>query len=669
MCTINPDLQQERNGATFNPYELTIWWDGGTEKYEKRKALEKLFLEDPELKDDLPLSYMSHKQIYENSVRKAVLIAKKLRDLRDIGELSVDTYTALLGGTLGCALLKEGNPLSVHFVMFVPTILGQGTIKQQIEWLSKAWELNIIGTYAQTELGHGTFLRGLETRADYDEKAQEFVLNSPTLTAYKWWPGGLGHTANYAVVVAQLYTMRKFRSLAPFIVQIRDEETHMPMPGVDIGEIGPKLGMKSGNNGYLGFKNVRVPLNHMLMKNQQVLCDGTYIPPKNSALTYGTMMFVRVVLIRDASLALAKASTIAVRYSAVRRQSPIDPNKPEPQIMDHTTQQLKLFPQVAKAIVFKANGDIIYDMYSHVSQEIEKGALERLPEMHALSCCLKAVCSADAASGVEICRLACGGHGYMDCSNFPTLYGMSTAVCTYEGENTVMLLQTARYLVKAYGQAALNPHVQLVPTVAYIKKVIEEPEFVGFDGSSEAIVEAFQYVAANKIRIAYERLEQQMREGAILEVATNRCGIEMIQAAELHGRAFLALTALTELQALSQKVSPALSEIFQWLLELYLVDACLQRIGDFLRFIRLTEQDVSGLESHLQECLKRLRPNVVTLVDGFDLHDRILDSALGAYDGNVYEKIFAAAKKSPLNKEAFNGSFHKYLRPLMKSNL
>uniref|UniRef100_A0A1A9VP24 Acyl-CoA oxidase C-terminal domain-containing protein n=1 Tax=Glossina austeni TaxID=7395 RepID=A0A1A9VP24_GLOAU len=131
----------------------------------------------------------------------------------------------------------------------------------------------------------------------------------------------------------------------------------------------------------------------------------------------------------------------------------------------------------------------------------------------------------------------------------------------------------------------------------------------------------------------------------------------------------MALTALTELQALSQKVSPALSEIFQWLLELYLVDACLQRIGDFLRFIKLTEQDVSGLESHLQERLKRLRPNVVTLVDGFDLHDRILDSALGAYDGNVYEKIFAAAKKSPLNKEAFNGSFHKYLRPLMKSNL
>lgn len=304
----------------------------------------------------------------------------------------------------------------------------------------------------------------------------------------------MGHTANYAVVVAQLHTKGEFRGLAPFIVQVRDEETHMPMPGIDIGEIGTKLSMKSVNNGYLGFKNVRVPLNNMLMKNQQVLPDGTYVPPKNSVLTYGTMMFVRVALIRDASMTLAKASTIACRYSAVRRQSPIDPKEQEPQIMDHTTQQLKVFPQIAKALVFKVNGDNIWNMYNQISHEIEKGELERLPEMHALSCCLKAICSADAAAGVETCRLSCGGHGFMDCSNFPTLYGMATAVCTYEGENTVMLLQTARYLVKVYGQALAGK--KLVPTVAYINEAIAQKEFINFDGSMESIVKAFQFVAA-----------------------------------------------------------------------------------------------------------------------------------------------------------------------------
>ena len=35
----------------------------------------------------------------------------------------------------------------------------------------------------------GTYVRGLETTATFDVKTQEFVINTPTLTATKWWPG------------------------------------------------------------------------------------------------------------------------------------------------------------------------------------------------------------------------------------------------------------------------------------------------------------------------------------------------------------------------------------------------------------------------------------------------------------------------------------------------
>ena len=47
-------------------------------------------------------------------------------------------------------------------------------------------------------------------------------------------------------------------------------------------------------------------------------------------------------------------------------------------------------------------------------------------------------------SVLQLCRLCCGGHGYSLASGLPTLYATMTSSQTYEGENTVMLLQTAR---------------------------------------------------------------------------------------------------------------------------------------------------------------------------------------------------------------------------------
>jgi acyl-CoA oxidase len=395
---------------------------------------------------------------------------------------------------LGSGLIREGNPLGVHFVMFLPVLIGQGTPEQQAYWISRAWTCSIVGTYAQTELGHGTFVRGLETTATYDERRKEFVLNSPTLTAYKWWPGGLGHTANYCVVMAQLYTKGVCHGVHPFVVQLRDEETHMPMPGIKIGEIGAKLGMNGTNNGYLGFDHVRIPRMQMLMKNSQVAEDGTYTKPPTNVLTYGTMMFVRVVIVRDMANYLSKAVTIATRYSAVRRQSPINPNEPEPQIFDHVTQQYKIIPNIARSIVYKVTADYLWDLYNQVTGELDAGQLDRLPELHAIACCLKAVCTADAAEAVEKCRLACGGHGYLACSQFPTTYGLVTASCTYEGENTVLLLQTARYLIKVWNQALGGG--KLVPTVAYLERAVRLRERTTWRPSIDGIIEALQGVAA-----------------------------------------------------------------------------------------------------------------------------------------------------------------------------
>ena len=245
-------------------------------------------------------------------LRRALSLIKVSTIARDEG--INDSIRAMFSASLGCSITPDGNPLALHFVMFIPTLLGQGTMEQVGEVLGRAWDLDLVGTYAQTELGHGTFIRGLELRAKYIPETQEFELHSPSVTSYKWWPGGLGNTANYAVVMAQMETRGINRGVHPFLVQIRDEESHQPLPGVIVGEIGPKMAMNSNDNGFLGFIHHRVPRSSLLAKNSHVEADGTYVSPPREKLGYATMVFVRAAIALDMTIHLRKAVTIATRF-------------------------------------------------------------------------------------------------------------------------------------------------------------------------------------------------------------------------------------------------------------------------------------------------------------------------------------------------------------------
>uniref|UniRef100_A0A1X7SMI0 Acyl-CoA oxidase C-alpha1 domain-containing protein n=1 Tax=Amphimedon queenslandica TaxID=400682 RepID=A0A1X7SMI0_AMPQE len=115
-------------------------------------------------------------------------------------------------------------------------------------------------------------------------------------------------------------------------------------------------------------------------------------------------------------------------------------HEPETQVLDYQTQQFKLFPVLASAYAMKFANQYLMKLNT---------------ELHATSAGLKAFCSELCCSAIEkqismhtaqehLCRLSCGGHGYSAASGLPQLYADYSPSPTYEGENTVMLLQTAR---------------------------------------------------------------------------------------------------------------------------------------------------------------------------------------------------------------------------------
>lgn len=77
--------------------------------------------------------------------------------------------------------------------------------------------------------------------------------------------GGLGKSANHVILMAKLILNGEDKGLHPFMVQIRSLSDHSPLPGVTVGDIGPKFGFESVDNGFLRFEHVRIPRRNMLM--------------------------------------------------------------------------------------------------------------------------------------------------------------------------------------------------------------------------------------------------------------------------------------------------------------------------------------------------------------------------------------------------------------------
>uniref|UniRef100_A0A0A1WQ23 Acyl-coenzyme A oxidase n=1 Tax=Zeugodacus cucurbitae TaxID=28588 RepID=A0A0A1WQ23_ZEUCU len=664
---INPDIEKERRTASFSIEEFQCWWYGGADKLKEKREIETYLYKD--IRDGHLHDYLSHEDVYHLSLKDVTEATKKLRKLQEIRNPGGnDIWPKLLYGYPSTALMPANSPLATHITMFVDVLYNQGTPEQIEKFAKPAVNCSIIGTYAQSELAHGTNVRGIETRADYDRETDEFVINTPNLEAYKWWPGGLGHTANHAMVVAQLYIDGKHHGIQMFVVQLRDMETHMPLPGVDIGEIGKKLGMAAVNQGFLGFKNVRIPRTNMLMRIAKVLPDGTFVASPVPKLNYMTMVYTRCLILDLASNSLLQAATIATRYSAVRRQSPINADEPEPQIIDHVTQQLKLFSEIANGIAYRLCIRYMWEMYDLTLKEINSGDYKRMTDIHIISCGLKVLSTTDSSFGIERLRLACGGHGYLTSTNFSTLYGNTVAAYTYEGENTVLLLQIGRYLVKTWLQ--LTQGKPMPALTAYLAEMRDKREMPPWNDSWAYLVKLLQFTATNKTRLAFEHLTKRVADGQTQEEAANNTGIELTQAAELHGRQFVASVFLDQvIGAKSAERSKALNTVLQNILELYLVQTILRHMNDILRFTTISDANLRSLQNRLEMSLKKLRPDAVGICDGFDFHDLALNSTIGCYDGNAYERLFEAAKKSPLNQKPVIDSFEKFLKPFLKSNL
>ena len=223
------------------------------------------------------------------------------------------------------------------------------------------------------------------------------------------------------------------------------------------------------DNGFLLLNKVKVPHVNLLCKFSGVdPKTNKYVRPMSASLVYGTLTWVRSHIVLQAGGVLARGVTIATRYCAVRRQFQDRDAQAgetgENQVLNYTMVQIRLLPLLAATFALHFTGRAMMQLYDESQKRLKSDAgkaaatnrgagpeelhpgTDLLADLHATSCGLKALASTTAAEGLEVCRRACGGHGYSSFSGIGYWYADYLPTTTWEGDNYMLTQQVARYV-------------------------------------------------------------------------------------------------------------------------------------------------------------------------------------------------------------------------------
>ncbi|CAG9313513.1 unnamed protein product [Blepharisma stoltei] len=645
------NLAQERKGIDFSVKDLTNLIYGPNIP----KIIERwnILANDPVTKNTPDLYWLSRKQSLNKAYQKVKFVLDKWKVYDEKHEEIIWDMFKHIGPT----------PFDTHFTMFRLAIQALGSPKQRYKWLKLIKENKVIGCYAQTEIGHGSDVRNIETTAVYDKSTQEFIINSPTVSASKFWIGSLGLTANHCVVFAKLISDGNNYGVHPFIVQIRSMESHHPLKGITLGDIGPKLGWGRVDNGFLQLHSVRVPMENLLSKYGRIRRDGTYYSPPFANMRFFVMMEIRVGIIRDCSRHLAKALIIAARYCFNNTENLDSDGKPM-KIIDYQGYQYSLIPAIANCYAIYLTSHKVKQMNINMLLKLRAGDLSYVKEMHSIASGLKSLFTSQTLKDIEKCREALGMHGYSLLSGLPTIYLDFSPSVTYEGDNTVLMLQCASFLLKAI--KGLKAGQKLRDSLQYLNYIDIYMKHTCKVKSLRDLANVLSFEEFLRVRSCYvakrtsERFAREMDEGfPFIEIFYERAQSDLIEMAKAH----LVLFVFLQFKDAAMTQKGKTKKVLLKLCELYAAIYIKEGIAEYYEcgfFTNGKPEEI--LDEKIEVLLSELRYAVIGLTDAFGYTDNALNSAF-AGDKDGLETLQNWAEKSTFNTEKALKNFKSMVQP------
>ena len=530
----------------------------------------------------------------------------------------------------------------VQWGLFGGAIENLGTERHHEAYVRRIIDLDLLGCFAMTETGHGSDVQALETTATYDPAAEEFVIDSPTVTSRKDYIGGAARTARVAAVFAQLITSDgEHHGVHCLVVPIRDDQGN-DLPGVTISDCRYKGGLPGVDNGRIQFNHVRVPRENLLNKYADVAPDGTYTSPIENVdrrffTMLGTLVRGRVTVGGSAGAAARVGLDIATRYALQRRQFEAPGAEQEVLIMDYLVHQRRLFPLIAKSYALQfAQNELVGTC--HELQTADDPDAEEQRELESRAAGLKAANTWHATRAIQEAREACGGAGYMAENRLIALKADTDVFTTFEGDNHVLTQLVAKSLLTAYADdiKGMSP-VEWVRFAANFagKRVMkrtaaqtvmqtildtrqdneEEGSLFNRGTQVKMFEDREEYMLASVAR----RIQGKSKEMSAFE-AFNAVQDHVLHAANAHIDRIILEAFVAGIESCEDKEA---REILGLVCDLYALSVIEDDKAWFVEQRLLSTERSKAVTRGINDRCRRLRPYAETLVDGFGIPEQL----------------------------------------------
>ena len=614
------------------PFSVFLW--GGHEKLQRRKLFLKEFTSNP-------------------------IFSKTLVTVPSLARKDAWTRQALQARELIRLKLKHGwhhehfmealrfldfLPVEPQFRIFYKNLERQMSDEQKKIWLPKAERFEIFGSYSQTELGHGSNLRGLETTATFNKETDEFIINSPTLSSTKYWIGSTGIWATHSLVVANLIIDGTRYGNHLFLTQLRSLDTQELMPGIEIYDLGPKVfqAMLGIDNGALQFHNVRIPHSQMLARNAQVTRDGVYIPPKPTNLkhSYGSMITVRSLMAQEVGWDLLKAVAVAYHYTTFRKQFWGRDGSEEKTVFQYASVKQRLLPLLAQATALVLVGQSVKRNFEQYSQEnLKTGDTTQLEDLHLQTVGAKVYSTEITARGIETCRIACGGHGFNALAGFGRMYANSVNTMTYEGDNYVLAQQVPRAILKHWNSKTESS----ISSLSYLE-TLRDPHA---HGRLPVAAESDWYQPEIQRWVLEKRLASMVQDHHEATSAAKDTSFSSHALTMAH----CDLVYWKGLWKIAVEADPQFQEHLTATAQVYSLATLVTVHKDLVSPHALTAVQTKLLRSAYDSTIENFAMrHVQELIDAYGFTEYEMDSALARADQTPYEALLDGAKASEMNR-------------------